>query len=246
MSFVYFVDPLPEKLQLGASTGFVTFGRGALPTEVGRGLFAGMLEGITTGFIFSLTLFPASVWLVKVARGGGFWAAVATGLAFFFSQVIWLLFAVPGMMMMYKQLSFIRGGIHLFAAFVLVYMGVKLFRSRRETDLDLQSPLPPHRTLFANAFRRSLGMPMRLPLAVALVVATGAFINHSTDAEAAFRISLGAVIGAALWWGELLFLAIAFGRRVPAPITLKSLNKIRPFSGLLFFCLAGISVFIAN
>lgn len=205
-----------------------------------------MLEGITSGFILSLTLFPGAVWVVKVARGGGLAAGVSVGFAFFLSQLLWLLFAIPGLMMMYKQLFFIRGGIHLFAAFVLLYMGVKVFRSRRETDLDLQNPLPPVRSLFANAFRRSLGMPMRLPLAVALVVATGTFINHPTTADSVLRVSLGAVIGCAIWWGELVFLSVVFGRRVPAPITLKSLNKLRPFSGVLFFCLAGIAVFTAN
>jgi threonine/homoserine/homoserine lactone efflux protein len=204
-----------------------------------------MLEGITSGFILSLTLFPGAVWLVKVARCGGAAAALATGAAFFLSQSLWLVLAAPGLMMMYAQLSFMRGGIHLFAAFVLAYAGIKLFRCPRAAGLDPEEQLPAARELFLNAFRRSMGMPMRLPLAVALLVATGAFVNHPPEMGSVPAIAAGSVVGAALWWGELLFLAVLFGRRVPVPISLKSLNKIRPFSGVLFLCLAGIAVLIA-
>ncbi len=205
-----------------------------------------MLEGITSGFILSLTLFPGAVWLVKVARAGGPLPALAVAGAFFLSQVVWLTLAATGLMLMYVQLFFMRGGIHLFAAFVLAYAGIKFLRCPRATGLDAEEDLPPAGELFSNAFRRSLGMPMRLPLAVALLIATGSYVNHVATPATALAVAAGGVIGTAIWWGELLFLAVVFGKRVPAPISLKSLNKIRPFSGILFLALAGIAVLIAN
>ena len=79
-----------------------------------------MLEGITAGFILSLALFPGTVWLAKVGANGTKRQVCAVGLAFALSQLIWLFVSVPGLMMMSRHLSFLRLGMHVFAAFVLV------------------------------------------------------------------------------------------------------------------------------
>jgi threonine/homoserine/homoserine lactone efflux protein len=203
-----------------------------------------MLEGITAGFIFSLTLFPGTVWLAKVGVRGRAAQVIAVALGFWLSHVFWLFVAVPGLMMMYAHLSFMRLGMHLFGVFVLGYMAVKFMRSKRAERIDDAHPLPPLRQLFFSALNRSLAMPLRLPAAMAILLATGVYTNHPPTWATLPSVLAGGLIGVTGWWAQFSLLAILFAKRVPQPITLKSLNKIRPFSAALCLCLAGITLFL--
>lgn len=203
-----------------------------------------MLEGITAGFIFSLTLFPGTVWLAKVGVAGSKQQVVAVGFAFWLSHFFWLFVAVPGLMMMYAHLPFIRFGMHLFAAFVLAYMAYKFFRSKRVERLDDATTLSSPWSLWNAALNQSLAMPMRLPAAMAILLATGVYVNHTPEWAAVPSVLLGALIGVTWWWGQFTFLAAFFAKRVPYPITIKSLNKIRPFCAVLCLCLSGIVLFL--
>lgn len=203
-----------------------------------------MLEGITAGFILSLTLFPGTVWLAKVGMYGSRQQVLAVGAGFALSQWLWLVFAVPGLMMMSKHLAFMREGIHGFAAFVLFYMAWKFFRTARVERLTLDQPLSRARSLFRQAFVRALAMPMRLPLAVGVLLSTGVFINHRPDWAIVPTILLGVTIGVAWWWIQFSILSAFFAKRVPERITLKSLNKIRPFCLVLYAFLGMICLLL--
>ncbi len=198
-----------------------------------------MLEGITAGFILSLVLFPGTAWLVKVGFVGAKKQVFAVALGFGMSQLFWLLVCIPGLLMMTKHLAALRPGMHLFATFVLFYMAFKTIRSRRVEALDNVGELPPLKTLFRDAFSRALAMPMRLPTAMAILLATGVFVNNPPAWEVVLPVTLGGIVGVSWWWGQLFLLTVLFVKRVPERITMKSLNKIRPFcAGLL--CLLGI------
>lgn len=203
-----------------------------------------MLEGITAGFIFSLTLFPGTVWLAKVGVSGTKGQVLAVGLAFWLSHFVWLFVAVPGLMMMSAHLPFVHFGMHLFAAFVLAYMAFKFFRSKRVELVDDAPSLPRPWVLFNRAFMQSLAMPMRLPAAMAILLATGAYINYPPEWATVPRVLFGALLGVTWWWGQFTFLSLFFAKRVPYPVTIKSLNKIRPFCTVLCLCLAGIVLFL--
>lgn len=203
-----------------------------------------MLEGITAGFIFSLTLFPGTVWLAKVGVRGTKLQVAAVGLAFWLSHFFWLFVAVPGLMMMYAHLPFIRFGMHLFAAFVLAYMAFKFFRSKRVFQIDDAPELSRPWELFNTCLNQSLAMPMRLPAAMAILLATGVYINHLPLWATVPKVLLGALIGVTWWWGQFTILSAYFAKRVPDAITIKSLNKIRPFCAVLCLCLSGIVLFL--
>ena len=203
-----------------------------------------MIEGITAGFILCLSLFPGTVWLARVGDAGKTNQILAVGAGFWLSQLLWLFFAVPGLMMMCRQLSLISPAMYVFSAFVLVYMSVKFFRARRVGQLELDVPLPAASTLFRRAFVQSLAMPMRLPAAMAILLATGVYINHPPEASALPHILLGVFVGVSWWWAQFSGLALFFVKRVPEPITVKSLNKIRPFCGVLFIGLAVASLVV--
>ena len=203
-----------------------------------------MVEGITAGFILSLTLFPGTVWLAKVGVRGSKAEVLAVALAFWASHLFWLMVAVPGLMMMCAHLPFLKFGMHLFAAFVLGYMGLKFFRSKRVESLEDAPDLPGAWTLFRSALVQSMAMPMRLPAAMAILLATGVYINHPPQWSVVPMVMLGVLIGLSWWWGQFAFLAAFFAKRVPYPITITSLNKIRPFCAVLCLCLAGIVLFL--
>ena len=197
-----------------------------------------MLEGITAGFLLSLTLFPGTVWLAKVGVVGTKRQVFAVGLAFCLSQSFWLLVAIPGLMMMCAHLAAIQLVMYLFAAFVLAYMGVKFFRAKRVESLSDVEALPSSWSLFCMAFNQAVAMPIRLPAAMAILLATGVFINRSPIWTEVPSIVTGALIGTSWWWGQFTLIFALFAKRVPEAITMKSLNTIRPFC-------AGLSVFLA-
>ena len=204
-----------------------------------------MIEGITAGLISSLALFPGTVWLAKVGVVGTKRQVFAVGLAFALSQMVWLSVAIPGLMMMSKHVSFVRLGMHLFAVFVLGYMAVKFFRTRRVAVLDDTGELPSALVLFRTAFNRSLAMPMRLPMAMAVLLATGVYVNHPPSWQVVPAVMLGALLGIGWWWGQFTFLSAFFAKRVPVGITIKSLNKIRPFCAVLFCLLSLMALLFA-
>ena len=204
-----------------------------------------MLEGITAGFILSLALFPGTVWLVKVGLTGGSLKAFIVTLGFALSQFFWLMVAIPGLLMMTKHLAPLRPVMHIFAAVALVYMAFKTFRSRRLETLEYASELPSLIVLFRDAFNRALAMPMRLPIAMAILLATGVYANNPPTWDVVPSVLLGGFVGVAWWWGQLFVLTVLFAKRVPEPITLKSLNKIRPFCGVLLGLLAVVSLLFA-
>ncbi|MEN8791729.1 MAG: hypothetical protein ABF324_06040 [Lentimonas sp.] len=197
-----------------------------------------MLEGITAGFILSLILFPGTVWLAKVGLLGSKGQVLAVGVAFWLSQFFWLLVAIPGLMMMCAHLTLILAGMHLFAGFVLVYMGIQFFRAKRVLVLDDVDELPSAWSLFRLAFNQAVAMPMRLPAAMAILLATGVYVNHTPSWSIVPSVVIGALIGTTWWWGQFTVLSMFFAKRVPQPITIKSLNKIRSFC-------AGLSLFLA-
>lgn len=198
-----------------------------------------MLEGITAGFIFSLALFPGTVWLVKIGVFGTAKQVLAAALGFALSQLFWLLVCIPGLLMMTNHLTSLHPGMHLFATFVLFYMAFKTICSRRVKTLDNAGELPSLKTLFRDTFNRALAMPMRLPTAMAILLATGVFVNNPPVWEVVPTVMLGGLAGISWWWGQVFLLTVLFVRRVPEHITMKSLNKIRPFCAGLF-CLLGI------
>jgi len=205
-----------------------------------------MLEGITAGFILSLSLFPGAVWLAKVGVCGTKSQVIAVGSAFASAQLLWLIAAIPGLMVMVANLHFILFAMHWFAAFVLGYIAVKFIRSRRASVLGDVDRLPGAVVLFREAFSLSLAMPMRLPAAMAVLLATGVYINNPPVWSTVPKVCIGALIGVCWWWGQLSFLAAFFAKRVPEHITLKSLNKIRPLCALLYLVLLGVVLFLGG
>ena len=205
-----------------------------------------MLEGLTAGFILSLSLFPGTVWVLKVGRTGDRLRVLAVASALFLSQIAWVVVGAPGLMMMLRYLRFLETPMYFFGAFILFYHGWKLFRTRRARALDDAGKLPAAGVLFHNALTRATAMPMRLPSTIAVLLATGLYVNNPVSGGTALFAVAGAVLGAGWWWGQVAVLTLLFANRVPERITLRSLNKIRPFCAALFLLLACICLVLAS
>ncbi|MGB0416900.1 MAG: hypothetical protein ACPGKS_08630, partial [Coraliomargarita sp.] len=169
-----------------------------------------MLEGITSGFILSLSLFPGTVWVARLGVVGRKGQVVAACLGFGLSQFIWLCVSVPGLMMMLVNLHFAVTGMYWFASLNLAYMGFKFLGTARAKQLD-DVPVPQSSwQIFRGAFVQSLAMPMRLPIAMALILATGTFVNNPPVFESLPGILFGTLLGTVWWWGQLGVLAVLF------------------------------------
>ena len=203
-----------------------------------------MLQGLTAGFIVSLTLFPGTVWLARLGLGATRGQLVAVGLAFGLSQFLWITFAAPGLLLMMRHLGFLQLWMHLFAAFVLLYVAFKLFTSKRLERLAPPGQLPSAGVLFRENLARALAMPMRLPLAMAVLLSTGLYVTRPPEWALVPQVFVGAFLGVLWWWGQFTTLAIIFAKRVPKPVTLRSLNKIPQLGWVVYFILALIVVFL--
>lgn len=204
-----------------------------------------MLEGLTSGFILSLSLFPGTVWVARLGVVGERRHVMAACLGFGLSQWIWLCVSVPGLMMMLVNLHFVVTGMYWFAALNLAYMSVKFFRTPRAQDLE-DVPAPSSSwSIFQHAFVQSLAMPMRLPIAMALILSTGTFINNPPVLESLLGILLGCLLGTLAWWGQLGVLLALFAKSVPVPVTLKSINKIRPLCACIYMVLAFGAIYLS-
>ncbi len=205
-----------------------------------------LLEGIAAGCILSLALFPGTVWVAKVGMCGSARQVLAVAAGFALSNLLWLCVAVAGLRVMLTNLHPIRPLMYLFAAGNLAYLAYKFLRTPKAQSLSDAGALPAAGVLFRNACVRSLAMPMRLPLAMSLVLATMVFVNHPVSYHTIVWAAVGGLIGILYWWGQLAFLSALFAKRVPEAITLKSINKIRPFGVVLCVMLALISVLISS
>ncbi|ADE55225.1 LysE family transporter [Coraliomargarita akajimensis] len=197
-----------------------------------------MLEGLTVGFILSVALFSGTVLVARLGMRNERKKVVAAALGFGLSQFIWLAIALPGLLLMLRNLHFIRAGMYVFAATNLAYLAYKYFRMQPAQTLSLDELPERSIEVFHSCLVRSLAMPMRLPASMAVILATGLYSNNAVHPTTIPPALLGAALGILWWWGQLALLSICFVRKVPEEITLRSMNKIRPFCGVLFAVLA--------
>ena len=115
--------------------------------------------------------------------------------------------------------------------------------------LHYRGPLSEKGNVFKPSLGMAITMPLRLPgyIALFLAVSMQVVLLRYEEARAysglgAFSVTLGVVMGAMLWYIYFAILARIFGKRVPEPISLRSLNKLRVLSGLIYLTLAGISL----
>ena len=130
----------------------------------------------------------------------------------------------------------------LFSAGVLAYLCTTVFGAARIRDLSYAGPLRSGVEIMRHTFMAALTMPMRLPGYIALIIAMNL---HLRQHDLAYSVVLGTGIGIGsfAWWGYFALLAAVFGDRVPEPISVRSMNKLRVLAGsvLAALCFIGLA-----
>jgi threonine/homoserine/homoserine lactone efflux protein len=184
-----------------------------------------LLGGVWLSLLYSAAVMPASVWAIQltVSRGWPVAAGAAAGLAI--GQFPWALAAAIGLL---TAPAFWQGAdfpARLLAVAFLLWMGARCLRAGAVQTLD-SGDVPAGPALFRQALWRSFSMPWRLPLWAALILSVGAHLR-GPGWEAALFFAVGTVFGQGLWLGHFIVVAALFGRRVPEPVSIHSINKLR-------------------
>ncbi len=198
--------------------------------------------GIILGLVFSTTIVSGVVWCVQITMSRGLLAGLAAGTGIALAQSIWSAFAAVMVFWLHRFSDSMDWLIRMFSAGVLIYMSTTVFGAERIKTLHYGGQLKG----FGNVFRSTLGiafaMPMRLPGFLALLIAMNFHVRQIQFSNA-LLIGAGVGIGSFVWWTYYVLLAALFGKRVPEPITVKSMNKLKVLAGsvllaLMFICLA--------
>jgi threonine/homoserine/homoserine lactone efflux protein len=184
-----------------------------------------IIAGIWLSLLYSAAVMPASVWVIQVTVSRGWIAGgtAATGLSL--GQFPWCLAAS---LILFRTPAFWQSidlPLRLLAVAFLLWMASRCLRCGEVQHLKTESPASLG-LLFQTSCIRSLLMPWRLPLWSAFILSIGIHLR-GPGAEPAIFFALGAVIGQLLWHGHFILVAGLFGNRVPEPISLRSLNKLR-------------------
>ncbi len=199
------------------------------------------LLGLKAGFIIAVTLLPGAIRIAKLGAHGQRAGVLVVSLALLLGQAFWFLVGGAGIFLMLESLPVAGTFLEGFSAFVLSFIAYRYLGAPRAQSLALE-PTGSLRSIFVLTLIRGIAMPIRLPLTIAVFVAVGTHLRYPGDFRLLPDLWAGAVVGAAFWWVQLALLAVVFAPRVPESITLRSLNRLRPFSAGIFFLLACLNL----
>lgn len=202
-----------------------------------------LFKGFVLGFIFAVTMIAGTVWCAQVTIRHGMRSGLGAALGITLGQAVWIVLAVSSVLL-FTMLPLNRELMPMLrtvAAIIFVYMSIKLFRARKAESLRCPAAEGGFDRILMGTLAVSLGMPMRYFGYVAFCVAAG-LGYHRLDPERITLVIAGAVTGTALWWIYIVVLARIFGRKVPEPITLRSINKLNPLGGVLYLLIGAMTV----
>jgi len=203
-----------------------------------------ILGGMWISLLYAAGVMPASVWTIQVTVSRG-WkegmvtlAGLSLGVAPWCLAASLILFNFP--VIWQKADLPLRVGT---AAFLL-WMASRCWKAPAVGQLKIHSP-QAMASLFGISLWRNLVMPWRLAVWAAFIVSIGIHLRGPGSVAALFFV-IGAVLGQFLWHVHFLVIAGLFGRTVPEPICLKSLNKLRllavtVYAGLALVILAPVA-----
>lgn len=199
------------------------------------------------GVILSVTVPPASIWMVHVGfrqgwgRAGLAGVGLASGHAFLAVIVGYCLYLVLGFWV------YVAIPLRILSLLILAYLAWRSFRAK-----PLESLMPPEEALLPRgpfqlvqqSFYILVTMPMRVPAVFAYLFATAALYQLGGLAGLLY-LGLGVAVGAMSWNVFFCSLGWVSEPRVEHWIILKSLNKLNRFAGYVYGILILITIFPA-
>ncbi len=198
--------------------------------------------GIILGLVFSTTIVSGAVWCVQITLCRGFFSGLGAGGGIALAQTLWSTLAGVMVFWLHPFSDTLDWVFRLFAAGVLVYMSTTVFGAEKIKSLHYEGSLLGVGKIFRSTFWIALTMPMRLPGFLALLISMNFHVRH-IELGNSLLLGAGVGLGSFAWWAYYVLLAALFGKRVPEPITVKSMNKLKVLAGsvllaLMFICLA--------
>ena len=196
--------------------------------------------GIVLGVVFSVATFPGAIWSVQMTMKRGWMTGMAAGLGIASAQVIWAAVA-SGLLFMTARYSFELDWLYrICAAAVLFYMSITAVGANRVVSLEYTGPLKGILRVYWHSFSLAVSMPMRFfgYLSYFIAVSLHLFPHfRKYGVIDTLLLGFGVGIGSMLWWAYLATLTALFRERVPEPVSIRSLNKLRRLAGLIYLLL---------
>ena len=185
-----------------------------------------LLFGGVLGFVFSVPLISGVVWCVQIAINRGWLAGLSAGLGIALAQTLWANLAAFLIFQLAPYSDRYNWAFRFLAAIILLSMSFRVFQIGKIESLAYKGSLVDANAIFRRTFIIALAMPMRFLGYLALLVAMSLHLRVQPIVNG-FLLAIGVGAGSFLWWLCFVTLAALFGKRVPEPITIRSLNKLR-------------------
>lgn len=194
--------------------------------------------GAVVGLVFQASLAAGVVWVVEVTMRRGFLPGTMAAAGLALAQVTLalvpfaLLFSLgPWGRALDPTLRFLSIG-------TLLWLAWQVRGAPRLERLSTDLPSLSARGFFRRTYAMARRMYSRLAAYAALVCVLNIHLR-APGPTGALLAAIGLGFGAFVWWFYFVLLAALFGSRVPEPITVKSLAKLRI---LAFTVLTGFAV----
>jgi len=197
-----------------------------------------LIGGLWLSLLYAATVPPASIWTIQVTLGRGARAGLLAAVAIALGQLPWCLLATALLFTNTEAWQALDLWLRGVAACFLLWMVYRHLRAPELARLSGETGEPPG-PLFRPTLVRSLLMPWRLPVLMALLVSVSIHWRGPGLGAAAI-FSMGAFFGQMLWYAGFILLTVLFGKRVPEPVTVRSLNKLRKLAVTVQLGLAAI------
>lgn len=184
-----------------------------------------LLAGVWLSLLYSATVMPATVWVIQLTVSRSWGLGLLAGAAMALGQLPWIWVSAGALAEGPHIWRTIDPWLRLPLAGFLFWMAIRIARTGPVKGLRVEVQASA-RQIAQAALKRSLLMPWRLAVWFCLIFSVGAHLR-GPGWEVLPGFLLGALTGQLLWHGHFVAVAALFGKRVPEPICLKSMNKFR-------------------
>jgi threonine/homoserine/homoserine lactone efflux protein len=169
------------------------------------------LKGSLIGFSIAMPIGPVGVLCIQHSLRRGLLAGFIAGLGAASADAIFGCMAGFGISLFSHVITRYQIWFQVIGAFILWYLGIKIFKSQPKEVISSESSFSCSR-IFFSAFALTLTNPLTLICFAAIYASLGI---TSPDGEflPSMMLSLGVLIGAAIWWLILTCVVTLIGKK---------------------------------
>ncbi|MBZ0188608.1 MAG: LysE family translocator [Candidatus Obscuribacterales bacterium] len=207
--------------------------------------FAAFLKGLFIGFILAAPVGPIGVLVISTSLGRGMLAGLACGTGAATADTLFAALAAFSTGGLFLFLCQAAAWLKLLGAALLVFLGVKTFRSKIDESASSDAHDKPELTdnLLSDCLT-TCGLTLTNPATIITFMAIYATIGIQADTQfhtqisSAFSLVIGVFAGSLAWWIILSFVSSSLRSR----ITARGFSIVNKLSGgiLILFAIAAL------